>query len=80
MDMLVIDQEAAKFTQVSKEVVLYTSGGRYLGRFIPAGPDDPEPHGDIVPPISEEELDRIEREGGGRPLDEILRDLEGRAS
>jgi hypothetical protein len=30
-------------------------------------------------PLSDTELDQIEREGGGRPLTDILADLEGRA-
>ncbi len=78
-DIVVVDKDAAKFAKVSGEVVVYTSGGRYLGRFIPAGPDDPGPYEDLVPPFSEEELDRRMEDRTGRSLDEILRDLEGRS-
>ena len=37
------------------------------------------PHADYVgyeSPLSEEEIQRIRKEGGGRPLADILRDLE----
>jgi hypothetical protein len=46
--------------------------GNFLGRFIPRerGPE---------PTISAAEIERRLREGGGRPLADILRDLEKRA-
>jgi hypothetical protein len=52
-------------------VTLLDEAGNVLGRFVPLerGPE---------PTISEEELDRREQEGGGRPLRDILADLEKR--
>ncbi len=46
--------------------------GNKLGEFLP------DRH-DYECPLSEAELDRIEKEGGGRPLVDILRDLESRS-
>lgn len=49
------------------------SAGNVVGHFIPAG----GPAGDDrQPKISEQEMDRRERAGGGRPLNAILADLE----
>ena len=51
---------------------VYDSAGNKLGMFTPqyVGYECPTPL---------EELDRIEKQGGGRPLADILRDLEKRA-
>jgi hypothetical protein len=48
--------------------------GRLLGHFVPAvaGAENPA----LVPRISEEELQRRERAGGGRSLESILAELE----
>jgi hypothetical protein len=53
----------------TSSVTLVDAGGEVLGRFIPLerGPE---------PTISEEELQRREQSGGGRPLRDILADLE----
>ena len=51
--------------------------GKVLGHFVPA--IAPSEYAGVEPPVSEEELDRREREGGGRPLAAILADLEKRA-
>jgi hypothetical protein len=48
--------------------------GRVLGRFIP----DLSGYEGLEPPIDEEELQRIEREGGGRKLADILAGLQNR--
>ena len=48
--------------------------GRVLGRFIPE--QDRSRYAGAKSPNSNEELDRRLREESGRPLEEILRDLE----
>jgi len=50
--------------------------GKVLGYFTPV--TDPSLYVGVESPTSEEELDRRSREGGGRQLGEILRDLERR--
>jgi hypothetical protein len=67
----------AQLSSVYQVVALTDAQGRILGHFIPA--IDPEIRKAMEPDISEEELDRREQEGGGRPLKEILDDLEKRA-
>jgi hypothetical protein len=54
-------------------VVLCEPGGRILGYFRRE-----EENTAWIAEISEEELDRRQQAGGGRPLKEILADLEGR--
>jgi hypothetical protein len=54
-------------------IELCNSSGRVLGHFYPL----PKNRSPMEPRISEEELDRREREGGGRTLDEIMADLHG---
>jgi hypothetical protein len=65
-----------KLFQAGGPVPLCDLAGRIIGQFIPATPM-PDP-ADFDPDISEEELDRLEREeyGRGRPLADILADLE----
>ena len=49
---------------------VYGDDGRLLGHFVPA------PEGDrLDPQVSDQELDRREAAGGGRPLAAILADL-----
>lgn len=52
---------------------LCDGSGRVLGYVTPA--PDPALYEGVDSPTPEEELDRRSREGGGRPLAEILRDL-----
>ena len=59
--------------QVRGIAELVDPAGNVVGRFIPASARGPEPT------ISEAELDRRHRAGGGRPLADILADLEKRA-
>jgi hypothetical protein len=47
-----------------------------VGYFTPAA--DRSIYKDVQSPTSDEELDRRSRQGGGRPLREILDDLERR--
>jgi hypothetical protein len=51
--------------------------GRLLGHFIPMQDGNLDQR--LQPKISEEEVLRRERQGGGRPLANILADLEKRA-
>lgn len=55
---------------------LYGPDGRLVGYFTPA---DEMKTINLDPGISEEELDARFAAGGGRPLADILRDLENRA-
>jgi hypothetical protein len=55
---------------------LCDDSGRVVGHFVPA--NAPVSSDDMEPQISEEELQRREREGGGRSLQAILADLEKR--
>src|SRR5262245_61017068 len=66
-----------KLTAIRERVELVDDHGQRVGFFDP----DPEPivYESDEMPFSEEELKRADQEPAGRPLEEILRDLEGRA-
>jgi hypothetical protein len=66
----------AKLVGLRESAEICDGSGRLLGHFIPAV-DYSQEGG--RPPISEEELKRRERQGGGRSLATILADLEKRA-
>jgi len=80
MDRVILDAATlARLRNGGRQVAVCDEAGQVIGHFVPAAPAagaDPR-----LPDISEEELDRIERESGGvgRPLDEILADLAKRA-
>jgi hypothetical protein len=79
MDKVILDATtSARLRDVREEVALYDETGRVVGHFRPASPFPPGQYPN--PPITDEELDRIEREehGRGRPLADILADLERR--
>lgn len=61
----------AKLASVRQKSELCDDSGHILGHFIPLDPREPQ--------ISEEEIERRLRQGGGRTLAEILADLEKRA-
>lgn len=72
MSITVSDQLVAERLQATSErTELRDPDGRLLGLFTPLSV--------LAPPMSGEELDRRAAESGGRPLSEILRDLEARA-
>ncbi|HEX4000955.1 MAG TPA: hypothetical protein VHX65_20590 [Pirellulales bacterium] len=72
-----IDQaNSIKFGGVAQPVELFDEAGHFLGYFTPAAPRSL--YDGVLVPVSDAELDRIEREGGGRSLAEIMADLEGR--
>ena len=75
MTKIVIDPTTAgQLSGVETSAELVDPSGNLLGYFSPKV--DPSLYDQVEPPISEEELDRIEKEGGGRPLRDILDDLE----
>ena len=63
-----------KLRNLSERVELCDEDGRVLGYFTPAA--DRSLYEGVDSPISEEELQRRLNEDGGRPLADILRDLE----
>ena len=75
--LTISDDLRSKLAALAAPVALCDESGRTLGYFHPV-PDRSLYEG-VEPPISEEELDRREQEGGGRPLAEILADRKKRA-
>ena len=68
MGRVVLDSAAlAKLKDITDRVALLDEAGRVVGYFAPAGSAN-EPQWD------EEELQRSERERGGRPLKDIIAD------
>jgi len=59
--------------QAQTTVKLVDADGTVIGHFVPEVPTPLEPH------ISREEIERRIKKGGGRPLKDILADLEKRA-
>jgi len=77
MSRIVIDAAMlSKLANIKETVELCDESGRAIGRFTPTFRSPPSA---LEPQISEEELRRREREGGGRKLAEIMADLEKRA-
>jgi len=75
MSKIIIDpMTAGQLANVQAAVELCDPSGNVLGYFAPKV--DPSLYEQVEPPISEEELQQIEREPGGRTLREILDDLE----
>jgi hypothetical protein len=71
-----VDQNVSgQFAAARDRLEICNPDGRLLGYFVPArnGYNGPEC------PLTEEELDRISRKGGGRPLADILADLDARS-
>ena len=78
MVKLTIDQDTrTKLRDLKERLQLCDETGKVLGYFQPVV--DPTLYEGVDSEISEEELDRRSKEGGGRPLAEILDDLEKRA-
>jgi hypothetical protein len=78
MTRVILDQATlAKLNGLKQPVELCDESGRTLGYFSPAV--DRSLYDRVQVPISEEELQRRERELGGRTLAEILADLEKKA-
>lgn len=78
MNRVVVDPVTlAKLRDVWQTLELCDKDGQVVGRFIPIV--DRSKCADLEPQVSEEELDRRERAGEGRPLADILADLEKRS-
>ena len=74
MTRIVVDPATqSQLANARKTLEICDNRGHVLGHFIPILDSRMEPQ------VSEEELDRRERAGGGRPLADILADLEKRA-
>ena len=72
MTTVTVDSATARqLRETDSHVHLCDAEGNVLGQFVRL----PYPRHLIDPYVSEEELDRAEAEGGGRPLADILRDL-----
>lgn len=78
MSPIIVDPATeARLVNLNTPVELCAASGRVLGRFLPAF--NKEDWENLEPTISDEELERREREGGGRSLAEIWADLDKRA-
>ncbi|MEX2317198.1 MAG: hypothetical protein WD669_08600 [Pirellulales bacterium] len=64
----------AKFQGLEKLVEVCDEAGRIIGHFYPGPPRDAE--GKIIVPFSDEEIHRRLQERTGRPLKDILNDLQ----
>jgi hypothetical protein len=69
----ITDPLFTKLQAMFEPVEVRDAQGALIGHFVPASAPQGE---DRLPKISEAEMDRREREGGGRPLSAILADLE----
>jgi hypothetical protein len=76
MTKVILDHDSSKLENLADRVEVCDRSGRTLGYFVPAV--DRSLYEGLQVPFSDEELDRFEREPGGRSLPEILADLEGR--
>jgi len=75
MSQLTVDATlSAKLRDLAGPVEIVDESGRILGRYVPQGKDTA-----TEGQISAEELARRRQEPGGRPLAEILADLEKQA-
>jgi hypothetical protein len=73
MNKIVVDDNVkSQFLGADEPCEVVDAAGNKLGNFMPE-------YVGYECPLGDEELDRIERKGGGRPLTDILRDLESRA-
>jgi hypothetical protein len=78
MKRVIVDESVSKrFWEAADAVQVCTPSGDIVGYFTPAA--HPRVYGERESPCSEEELRRRLRESGGRPLKDILRDLEAHA-
>lgn len=76
MEKIVLDPTTlTKFSSLNHQVELCDSLGRPVGWFVPR--EERDNYVGYECPLSDEELDQIEKQGGGRPLADVFRDLEG---
>jgi hypothetical protein len=77
MNRVIVDPATlARLRDARQTLELCDDSGLVVGHFVPAL--DPSERARLEPQVSEEELDRRLRAGGGRSLAEILTDLEKR--
>jgi hypothetical protein len=74
MNRIVLDQANAAKLDVAQVAEVCDESGRVLGYFTPA--HDRSLYEGVESPISVEEFNQAIQEGGGRPLKEIIADLE----
>lgn len=82
MSSVVLDpQILERLRQAGGRVEIRSPAGQTVGYFTPCAAPTAggSPSGSPEVPFTDEELDRFEKEPGGRPLAEILRDLEARS-
>jgi hypothetical protein len=73
MNRIIVDDALkTKLLSADEPCEIVDAAGNKLGCFTPE-------YVGYECPLSEDELDQIERKGGGRPLKDILDDLAGRA-
>ena len=78
MNKIVVDEELRKkLHNLTESLELCDEQGHVLGYVTPAV--DKSLYDQVQSPLSEEELQERMKEEGGRPLEEILRDLENKA-
>jgi hypothetical protein len=78
MNKIVVDDELRKkLHNLTESLELCDEQGHVLGYVTPVG--DKSLYDQVQSPLSEEELQKRLKEEGGRPLEEILRDLENKA-
>ena len=74
MTRVTIDATTWEKLVVLREVAdLCDEKGRVVGRFQPGPPRDA--NGNIIIPLTEEEIEEASKQTGGRPLKDILNDL-----
>ena len=74
MRRVVIDAATwEKLIAVREVAELYDDKGRLVGHFHP-GPER-DANGNVVLPFTEEEIEELSKQKGGRPLKDILNDL-----
>ena len=75
MTRITVDESMMKtLDQFAEPVELFDPSGRMIGQFLPASSLPIKRPTDNCP-VSEEELQRIRSQKGGRPLAEIWKDL-----
>jgi hypothetical protein len=76
MDQIIVDESFSRQLGETPSIVIDTAGKR-LGCFVPDA--DPALYKTVGPSVTDDELSRRERAGGGRQLPEILDDLRKKA-
>ena len=75
--MIVDTQTSAKFREIQGHVELYDESGNLVGYFMPG--IEKSLYESVEVPVSDDELRRRQAKGGGRPLADIIADLEQRS-